>query len=366
MLLVSRSGEIVACNRKMGKLIGVPPQALRGRFLFDLLSNPSTVVEEYLSACSRVREIHPGSLTLACPSEERIPCGAQGYVVEPGGESRPALLLLRLIPKSESPSKFALLNQQVDRLKKEIMLRRQVEETLRIMDRRKDRFLAMLGHELRNPLNTINNAVFTLKRTGSDPHLQERARAIIERQVQQMNRIICDLLDVSRITQGRMPLERERVDLTQLIEQIVEDQRWLFDEAGITLTHRTPETPLRVRGDVVRLNQSICNLLHNSRKFTSGGGKVSIELEEWEGRAFIRVVDTGAGIAPDRLSALFDTFAHEETHQDRKHGGLGLGLPLVKGLVELHGGTMELLSEGEGKGTEVRISLPLERTLEES
>jgi len=277
-------------------------------------------------------------------------------------------ILLRLTPKVDANSRFVLLNQQIDRLKKEILLRQQVEENLLAVDRRKDRFLAMLGHEIRNPLNTMNNALYVLKRAGGDPQRMQRAGEIIERQVQQMNRIICDLLDVSRIALGRMLLVHDRIDLTLLIRQIVEDQLGHYEEAGLRLKHQDPGRPVWVRGDPARLNQALCNLLHNSRKFTDFGGEVRISLEEKasEGAASITVTDTGTGIDPARIPRLFETFAHEESEQDRKHGGLGLGLPLVKGLVEQHGGAVCVWSEGEGKGTEITIRLPLLSIQEDS
>ena len=229
-------------------------------------------------------------------------------------------------------------------------------------DESKNKFLAMLAHELRNPLAPLRNSVHLLRMRGGDAAMVAQVRDMMDRQVTHMGRLVDDLLDVSRITRGLVSLNRERVDLAQLARLTVEDHRALFEASGVTLTARVPEIPVWVHGDRTRLTQVLDNLLENGRKFTEKEGEIEIEVcaDETARRAVLRVRDTGIGVDPEMIPKLFDVFSQADRSLDRRRGGLGLGLALVKRLVQLHDGAVEACSAGLGEGTEFTISLPLE------
>lgn len=224
-------------------------------------------------------------------------------------------------------------------------------------DRRKDEFLAMLGHELRNPLAPIVHAVELLGRR--DPALVARGREIIRRQADHLSRLVGDLLDVSRITRGTVGLERKRVLLSDVVNAAADTWRHLIAQRRQTLTIKIPERPIWLDVDPTRFTQIIANLLHNAAKFTPEEGQIMITAEEQSGWLTLRVRDTGEGMTPDLLAHVFDLFVQGPRSLDRPKGGLGLGLTLVRRLVELHGGTIEAKSEGLTRGSEfvVRISV---------
>jgi signal transduction histidine kinase/ActR/RegA family two-component response regulator len=229
-------------------------------------------------------------------------------------------------------------------------------------DRRKDEFLGMLSHELRNPLAPIRNSIFTLRRSGGrDPALRERALSIVDRQVEHLTRLVDDLLDVTRITRGKIELRRERVDLGELLARTVEDHRVLAESRGVEL--RIDGAPARavVDGDPTRLMQILGNLLQNAVKFSPPGGHVwtSLAVDEGAGRVALRVGDDGPGIEPALLDHLFEPFVQGDRTLARAGGGLGLGLALVKGFTELHGGRVEAASAGPDRGAQFTVSLPL-------
>ncbi len=239
---------------------------------------------------------------------------------------------------------------------------RRREEKLREADRHKDEFLAVLAHELRNPLGPIRNAVQVMRlMEPMGPGLQQ-AREIIDRQVTHMARLIDDLLDVSRISRGKILLRKERLDLAARVRTSVEDYRKLLEASGLKLVLQVPERPLWVRGDPTRLAQVVGNVLHNASKFTDAGGQVSVAVKpDPDGNAVcITVCDTGIGMEPAMLRQIFETFCQADRNPDRNRSGLGLGLVLVKGLVELHGGEVWAASAGLGQGSEFTIRLPLE------
>jgi signal transduction histidine kinase len=242
-------------------------------------------------------------------------------------------------------------------------------EELREANRRKEELLAMLAHELRNPLAPLSNALHLLRHAATQDALTARAREVMERQVQQLTRMVDDLLDVARLRNGRVSLHRERLDLARLVRQSLDDRRGLFEQAGLALEADLPETPVWVQGDPIRLTQALGNLLGNAGKFTPAGGRVSVRLSSEQmpdaagPQAVVTVRDTGVGIAPDLLPHIFDVFAQAEQPLDRSQGGLGLGLSVARGLLELHGGTIQATSAGPGHGTEVTIRLPQEPEL---
>jgi two-component system CheB/CheR fusion protein len=229
-------------------------------------------------------------------------------------------------------------------------------------DRRKTEFLAMLSHELRNPLAPIRNSLFILDRAVPGGDQARRAQMVIDRQVNHLARLVDDLLDVTRISRGKTHLDVERLDLADLVAHTGEDHRASFAKNGLELEVRIPARPVWVKADRVRVAQLVGNLLHNASKFTEHGGKATVSLEEDPrlGQAVIRVRDTGAGIAPEMLPRIFEPFIQADRSLDRSRGGLGLGLALVKGLAEMHDGTVSVASEGLGKGAEFTVRLPLD------
>jgi signal transduction histidine kinase/ActR/RegA family two-component response regulator/HAMP domain-containing protein len=250
------------------------------------------------------------------------------------------------------------LQAQAESLRRTVEKLTASEEALRQADKHKSEFLALLSHELRNPLAPIRNSLYVLARARPGSEEAARAQRIIGRQVEQLAGLVEDLLDVTRISRGKVQLRRAVVDLGRLVRQAAEDHRADFSASGIELAVRAPDHAVAVDGDPTRLAQVIGNLLQNAAKFTPARGRVLLGLEVEEGRARLRVRDTGAGMAPETLAGLFQPFMQAEPGLARTKGGLGLGLTLVKGLVEMHGGSVRAASEGPGKGSEFVVELP--------
>jgi two-component system CheB/CheR fusion protein len=242
---------------------------------------------------------------------------------------------------------------------RDITDRKLAEEALREADRRKDEFLAILAHELRNPLAPIRNAVQILRmKETADPDLRW-AHDIIDRQTRQLTRLVDDLLDVSRITQGKIELRRERIELAALLERAVETSRPALEAAGHQLAVIFPEEPLAVMADLARMEQVLSNLLNNAAKYTPPGGNIHLSAGREGEEAVIRVGDDGIGIPPEMLSSIFEMFAQVDTSLERMQGGLGIGLTIARRLVEMHGGTIAAVSPGLGEGSELTVRLPL-------
>jgi PAS domain S-box-containing protein len=232
------------------------------------------------------------------------------------------------------------------------------EASLREADRRKNEFLGMLSHELRNPLAPIRNSLYVLDRVPPGSEQAQRAHAIVERQIAHMTRLVDDLLDVTRISRGKIHLQRARLNLVDLVRDTVEDHRTLLAKHDLAV--QLPSTPVWIHGDGTRLAQALGNLVHNAAKFTPEGGQVTVSLGTRVGEAVLEVVDSGMGIDADTLARLFEPFAQADRSLDRSRGGLGLGLSLVKGMVDLHQGTVTADSAGPGRGARFTIALPLD------
>ncbi|WP_373048981.1 ATP-binding protein [Vulgatibacter sp.] len=237
---------------------------------------------------------------------------------------------------------------------------RELAQALREADRRKDEFIAVLSHELRNPLAPIRNGLYVIQRAPGTEKA-ERALGIIDRQVSHMAHLIDDLLDLTRISRGKIQLKVDRLELGELVQRIVEDHRDVFDRAGTSLDLVLPDDPIWTSGDANRLTQILGNILQNAARFTGSGGSTTVSLARGaEGWSEIRVADTGQGIAPELLPHLFEPFVQADTTLDRRSGGLGLGLALVKGLVEMHGGEVSAESPGVGQGAAFVLRLRVE------
>src|SRR4029453_10568207 len=269
-----------------------------------------------------------------------------------------AYKVLALPDAAGRPVAFATVSQDVtDRKRLEDDLRRLAVD-LSEADRRKNEFLAMLAHELRNPLAPISNAARAL-RVGSGDGALQSASEMLERQVGQMARLVDDLLDMSRISRGKIELRKERVELTPIVEQAVEAVLAKYKSMNHELTVSVPPTPVHLNADPARLTQVVGNLLNNACKFTEKGGHVSLTVEHHREQVVIRVKDNGIGIAAENLPRLFEMFAQVDTSLERSRDGLGIGLTLVKTLVEMHGGTVEVRSDGPGHGSEFTVRLPI-------
>jgi signal transduction histidine kinase len=237
--------------------------------------------------------------------------------------------------------------------------RKRIEDVLREADRRKDEFLATLSHELRNPLAPIRNALELMRRIGPDAALNERALAIMERQLQQLVRLTDDLLDVSRITRNRIELRRDRIDLRTVLRSAVETIEPLSEASGHAMSMDLPESPLWVYADFTRLAQAFANLLNNAVKYTDRGGRISVSGAVDADEAVVEVSDTGIGIDPALLPQIFDMFMQIEQDLARARSGLGIGLTLARRLIELHEGRIDAHSGGAGAGTTFTVRLPL-------
>jgi PAS domain S-box-containing protein len=247
---------------------------------------------------------------------------------------------------------------------RDITSRKEWETHQKEADRRKDEFLATLAHELRNPLAPISSGLHIMKTAGNNSQVAHSAREIMERQVQQMVRLVDDLLDVARITTGKVELRCEIIDVADAIRDAVETSRPLIESSGQTVSVTLPDTPVHVNADRTRLAQVFSNLLNNSAKFSASGQVISIDLTREDatggGHALVRVRDAGEGIDPEALPKIFDMFGQADLGgRATKGGGLGIGLSLVKRIAELHGGSVKAFSEGRGRGSEFVVRLPI-------
>jgi signal transduction histidine kinase len=240
------------------------------------------------------------------------------------------------------------------------LLPSEVDELLTAV-RRKDEFLATLCHELRSPLDAIQNAIGILNgQAGQELAAQQRLHALIERQVRHMMRLTADLLDVSGISHGQLRLQRERMDLREVLHQAIETMDSELQRHGHRLMITVPDTPVWLQADATRLQQVFDNLLANAFKYTDPGGDLALSLHVHDGYAVVNVRDSGIGIAPDTLPHIFDLFVQADPPARHHGAGLGIGLALVRMLVEMHGGSVAAISAGLGQGSEFSVRLPVE------
>lgn len=337
---LSFDGKICDMNHMGLRLLDKAPAALIGRTLTELLlaedmHSLTAVLEE---ACEKEG---PSTCEVRLDGEQvrclRVTASAVG-------EGRPTLLLA-----FEDITERRLREDQLER----------TQQALRDGERRKNEFLAALSHELRNPLAPIRNCLFLLPRVPPDGEQARKAYAIIDRQVTHLSRLVDDLLDVTRITRGKIQLQTTYLDFAELVRKTVEDHRAAFEAQGIALLTEIGDASFRVRADETRLVQALSNLLANAEKFTSRGGTVRVSLQADRDKVVLAVNDDGIGISPEVVGHLFEPFAQAPQSMDRARGGLGLGLAMVKGLIDLHGGKVDIESAGLGRGTTVILTLPL-------
>jgi PAS domain S-box-containing protein len=341
--MAQADGAIVWYNRRWYEYTGTTPEQMRG-WGWQSVHDPAEL--------PRVLAYWKAALASGQPWEDTFPLRRQDGAMR--------WHLSRALPVRDDQGRIV----QWFGTNTDITERLQMEAALKEADRRKDEFLAMLAHELRNPLASIRNSVHVLKLLGgADPNLQ-RCRDTIERQVAHLTRLVDDLLEVSRITQGKIGLHREVLDLAVVVGRAVETARSLINARGHQLTVTLPPEPVLVEGDPTRLTQVLANLLHNAAKYTGEAGHIAITVDRQDGEAVMRVRDNGIGILPELLPRVFDLFTQGNRALARSEGGLGIGLTLVRNLVAMHHGRVEAHSEGPGKGSEFVVYLPtVERRL---
>ena len=268
-------------------------------------------------------------------------------------------LRIEVLERRRAEQRLSELNENLDRRVTErtnALLEREAQ--LRDANRRKDEFLATLAHELRNPLAPIRNAIELLRRKGGGTPDHLWATELIDRQATLMERLIDDLMDVSRINEGKIELRRRWIDVGPVLEEAIRSTAKLIEDSGHQLDLQLPEAPLLVDADPARLTQAFMNLLNNAAKYTHRGGRILVELRRVDDQVVVSVRDTGIGIASEQLEDIFEMFSQVDTALSRSRGGLGIGLSLTRRLVELHGGRVVARSAGLGQGAEFEISLP--------
>ena len=377
---VERLVELVAINRALAS-------ATDHRALFRLVVERTAEFLDadaamLLLADERGRATIPASLGIAAdklrafdePFDESlgrkicrlIDCTPERFLASPvidAGVVRGFLAIFRRqAPSGESEGALlAALADQVAIAVGNVMHTHRLEKALaalRDADRRKDEFLGMLSHELRNPLAPIRTSIFLLNRSAPGSESAAYARQVIERQTEHLTRLIDDLLDMTRIARGKVTVERQQVDVSQVVRRASDDHRAMLAERSLQLSVDIPSEEIWVVGDATRIAQVIANLLDNAAKFTPPNGKVSVSLRATDSTVEIRVRDTGAGIEAQLLEQVFEPFVQSDQTLARTRGGLGLGLALVKAIVQLHGGTVSVSSAGPGQGSEFVVGLP--------
>jgi PAS domain S-box-containing protein len=339
--LTRRDGTILDANRAACRMHGMTLEEIRQRGRSGLVVN-----DERHAAALKARAMTGqvrAEMTDLRKDGTRFPVEVESVIVDPTRPDGAAFVIARDITERKLAEERLLAANA-----------RLVEA-----DRRKDEFLAMLSHELRNPLAPIRNGIYLLERAEPGSDEAARARDVIRRQAEHLTRLVDDLLDVTRISRGKVSLRRTRVDLRDVLRSATDDLRPDFARAGVVLDVAGPPAPVWADADPTRIAQVIGNMLQNAVKFTPAGGTVTVTLVARGDRAELRVRDTGVGMDPEKIEGMFEPFAQADETLARTKGGLGLGLALVKSLVELHGGSVEARSEGVGRGAEFLVLLPL-------
>lgn len=337
--LIDAQGRLTFANKALLNLWGLSLEQAVGKNFFDL-GYPDELASKLQRQLKEVFET-------CCEISDQTP------YTSPSGMAGHYEYILRPVVGDDG---------QVDQVagsSRDITARKRAEDALKDADRRKSEFLAILAHELRNPLAPIRNALQILRRADGKRESAPLVLDMMERQVAQMVRLVDDLLDVSRIAHGTIPLRRERVELAAIVHQAVETVQPLVVQLGHELTITLPTEPIYVDADPARLTQVVGNLLNNACKFTEPGGRIQLSVEPERDQAVIRVKENGLGIAAEHLADIFDMFAQIDTSLERSNAGLGLGLMLVKTLVEQHGGSVEACSDGVGHGTQFVVRMPM-------
>ncbi len=340
-LTLTRNSAITQANLAAASLLGLERATLMGRRL-----RPFLAVTDWDAFDAFLERVYTTHVRQTC----------EFSLVREG--QRPLIVQVNASLSADEQDCRAVMQDVTEhkRLEEETKSR---DRQLVVADRRKDEFLAMLGHELLNPLAPIRNALRLIRLGEPEPRPEIReAYDIIERQVENLVRLVDDLLDVGRITSGKIRLQKECIDAAVIVARAIEGARPLIDARRHTLVVNLPEVPVRVEADPLRLAQVLWNLLNNAAKYTPDGGKITLTVERGA-EVMVRIRDTGVGIAPEMLPRVFELFSQVDHTLDRAEGGLGIGLTLVRRLTEMHGGTVTATSDGKGQGCEFVVSLPV-------
>lgn len=377
-MMIAPDATILYANRRLADLVGHPLSRVLGAPLTRFIAADSLVAFQVLLAEGSGGG--KGEVVLVTARDERVPVmlslRAVGHETEtftvvvtdlsPLKAAQQALrrandeLEARVVARTAEIVRVnaALRSEIAERTRLTEELQQKAEELV-LADQRKDEFLSMLAHELRNPLAPIVMATEMLRHVGRGQPTVERYRTVIERQAKNLTRLVDDLLDVSRITRRSITLRLQVCELAPLVQSAVEAARPLVDAAGHSLVVQLPPWPVRLTVDPTRFEQVLVNLLNNAAKYTEPRGDISLTASVADGELVIRVRDSGVGIPPDLLPHVFDLFVQGKRSLARSQGGIGIGLTLVKNLVEMHGGTVEAHSDGAGQGTEMIVRVPL-------
>lgn len=330
---LSREGTVLYCNRCFASMVQWPHEKVVGAAVEHFFPPSHRVPFEVMVDGGRTRGVQ-GELLIQAAD----------------GSLLPVYVALAPLPLNEAEALCMVVTDLTDQKK---------HEDLQQASRRKDEFLATLAHELRNPLAPITNALQILRLSPADAQAIDHAMDVMDRQLQHMVRLVDDLLDVSRITRGKVELRKERIDLAKVVQSAVETSRPLIEGSGHQLTVQLAPEGICLEGDLTRLAQVVSNLLNNSARYTKPNGRIWLTTEIRDGEALVRVCDNGIGIPGDMLPHVFEIFTQVNRPLERTQGGLGIGLSLVRGLVEMHGGKVEAYSDGPGRGSEFVVRLPL-------
>ena len=361
-VILNAEGTIQYCNSRLAQMLNVPLESVTGsRFKNWVAADSQEAVDGLLAGSAARMELDlRASGTAPVPVMlTPVPHGVDG--------SDTSLIITDLSERRRNEAGIVQLNADLEqRIKERTAELEAANAMLKHADRRKDEFLAVLSHELRNPLAPIRTAAHLL----DSPHLPASdllwARTVIQRQVRHMSALLDDLLDIARITRGRLELKVRRVSLKSVVDAAVEAARPLIDRNDHSLVVSLPENDVTLDADPLRLSQILSNLLTNAAKYTDAGGHIELSARLQDGQLTLSVKDDGIGLSPAALSSIFTMFAQVDGSAGRSEGGLGIGLALVKGLVTLHGGTVRACSEGEGRGSEFIVEMPVAASREDA
>lgn len=334
IMILDTQHRVVRANRALAERLGQAPEDLIGRTCHELIHGANAPV-------------------VSCPHSKLI-CNGEGCSTEVSDERRGGTFLVSVSPLHDLQGRLigsVHVARDITRQKRaEAEARKAVQQT--------ETFLAMLSHELRNPLGAILNAAYIVKRAPAKHGSFQEALAVIERQAVQMSFLLDDLLDISRVMQGKIEMRHELVDLSEILPNAINVVQAACRERGQQLEAQIPATRLTVLGDPARLQQVHVNLLANASKYTPAGGHISLAVARQGNDIVVRVRDDGRGIPPEKLESIFELFVQADDSLDRQQGGMGIGLTLVQMLVQMHGGRVEAHSHGPGHGSEFVVVLP--------
>lgn len=366
VMVADRTGRIVFANSNAIEVLGHTFEHLDGLGAYGTLhgrdsdGRPLEAHEYPIARALRGETVPITEYRYARPDGKEVWIRAAAAPIVDSSGQLGASVIFRNIDQEKAAAEL-LRAAELNRLQLEQALREQAE-ALRDADLRKDRFLAALSHELRNPLAAIASAAQVLGIQSDPPPMTERAIGVIERQLAQMTRLVDDLLEVARVSQGKLALHREPVEASTFVLAAADTVRARVQARQQSLDLALDPNPIIVEVDAPRMTQVVVNLLTNASKYTDNGGRIAVALRACGANAEIVVRDTGIGIPRDMQGQIFDLFAQVEQHRERSEGGLGLGLAIVERLTQLHGGTVSVHSDGPGHGSEFVVRLPLAAT----